>query len=322
MATMKTLNGYGFNATELNGKTSDNYLKKTDTASDSEKLGGKAPKYYLQPRNLLDNSDFTNPVNQRGKTSYAEVGYTIDRWRNDYADNLSITSGGIHLTKSSEISMFIQYLSDEAWNTLKGKAFTIAASTDDGSICVSTGTMPVGTDGVDSVQTNLGSSGYLFNLYKTDNGRPMARIFSLDQGAEVTLRWVALYEGTYTRDTLPPYVPKGYAAELAECQRYYLQFGDDCTSNGYVGSDGKSLWLSIPTPVTMRALPNLIKSNALEARSLAGRAEIHNYTVIYRNAFANNVLMGISQDEHEFPASTPISVFFALGGSPGLDANF
>ena len=41
MATMKTLNGYGFNATELNGKTSDNYLQKTDTASDSAKLGGK-----------------------------------------------------------------------------------------------------------------------------------------------------------------------------------------------------------------------------------------------------------------------------------------
>ena len=26
-------------------------------------FGGKEPKYYIQPRNLLDNSDFTNPVN-------------------------------------------------------------------------------------------------------------------------------------------------------------------------------------------------------------------------------------------------------------------
>ena len=34
-------------------------------------------------RNLLDNSDFTNPVNQRGQASYtmsANGGYTIDRW--------------------------------------------------------------------------------------------------------------------------------------------------------------------------------------------------------------------------------------------------
>lgn len=33
--------------------------------------------------------------------------------------------------------------------------------------------------------------------------------------------WAALYEGSYTADTLPKYVPKGYAAELAECQRYF-----------------------------------------------------------------------------------------------------
>lgn len=42
MATMKTLNGYGFNATEFDGKTSDSYLQKTGTAADSAKLGGKS----------------------------------------------------------------------------------------------------------------------------------------------------------------------------------------------------------------------------------------------------------------------------------------
>ena len=35
------------------------------------------------------------------------------------------------------------------------------------------------------------------------------------------IKCVALYEGSYTADTLPPYVPKGYAAELAQCKRYY-----------------------------------------------------------------------------------------------------
>jgi hypothetical protein len=32
-------------------------------ADNSLMLGGKEPKYYIQPRNLLDNSDFRNPVN-------------------------------------------------------------------------------------------------------------------------------------------------------------------------------------------------------------------------------------------------------------------
>lgn len=37
-------------------------------------------------RNLLDNSDFRNPVNQRGATSYAvKKEYTIDRWYDDTA---------------------------------------------------------------------------------------------------------------------------------------------------------------------------------------------------------------------------------------------
>ena len=46
MATMKTLNGYGFNATELNGIAASGYLQKTDTAADSSKLGGQLPAFY------------------------------------------------------------------------------------------------------------------------------------------------------------------------------------------------------------------------------------------------------------------------------------
>lgn len=56
MATMKTLNGYGFNATELNGKTSDNYLLITDTASDSAKLGGKSASEYALKTNTAPDS--------------------------------------------------------------------------------------------------------------------------------------------------------------------------------------------------------------------------------------------------------------------------
>ena len=35
------------------------------------------------------------------------------------------------------------------------------------------------------------------------------------------IQWAALYTTEYTADTLPPYVPKGYVVELAECQRYF-----------------------------------------------------------------------------------------------------
>lgn len=36
------------------------------------------------------------------------------------------------------------------------------------------------------------------------------------------IKWAALYEGAYTEANRPGYQPKGYAAELAECRRYYL----------------------------------------------------------------------------------------------------
>lgn len=41
--------------------------------------------------------------------------------------------------------------------------------------------------------------------------------------ATVTLEWAALYEGSYSVETLPPYMPRPYATDLAECQRYLYQ---------------------------------------------------------------------------------------------------
>ena len=203
MATMKTLNGYGFNATELNGKTASDYLQKTDTATNSAKLGGKAPEYYIQPRNLLDNSDFRNPVNQRGQTSYEIVGgfYNIDRWVNwletsDITSHIIVQDGYITVETGGKLQ---QKLASYKQNTI----YTAAAKRTDGTVLIVSGMfsnveigedifIKTGSDGIPNV--GLRSGDYL---------------------------WAALYEGSYTAETLPPYVPKGYAAELAECKRYY-----------------------------------------------------------------------------------------------------
>ena len=70
------------------------------------------------------------------------------------------------------------------------------------------------------------------------------------------MRWAALYEGEYTADTLPPYVPKGYAEELAECQRYY--FPVLIGANTYMlctRANGDTFKVYIPAP-TMRGSPS------------------------------------------------------------------
>lgn len=193
MATMKTLNGYGFNATELNGK---------------------APEYYIQPRNLLDNSDFRNPVNQRGLTTYNyQWQYTIDRWivasaSTDGVPSLDITDSGITITNTTGNTYFIQRLPKSL--ITPGNKYTFVYQKSDGTIVVITTTS----------FEEVGSESYQV-------------VYIIPSGT--TIVWAALYEGSYTADTLPPYVPKGYAAELAECMRYYELVGVHKYSMGRIG---------------------------------------------------------------------------------------
>ena len=171
-------------------------------SANSAKLGGKAPEYYLQPRNLLDNSDFKNPVNQRGQTDYTSNGYTIDRWE-VYSGAVGVSSLG-YITTSGQMYQKIAIPTD--------KVYTFAIENDAG-IALVTG---IPENGVSSA--TLGNAliklatidGYTEVVIEPSEGHNLAGAY-----------WAALYEGSYTADTLPPYVPKGYAEELAECQRYY-----------------------------------------------------------------------------------------------------
>ena len=103
----------------------DDKLDKTGTAVNSSKLGGKAPEYYIQPRNLLDNSDFTNPINQRGQTSYSDINYTIDRWRIWEHGEVTVNNGYL----SHSVALY-QYMP----NLDKNKTYTLAFKAYDGTV--------------------------------------------------------------------------------------------------------------------------------------------------------------------------------------------
>ena len=145
--------------------------------------------------NLLDNSWFVNPVNQRGKTSYSASGYTIDRWYfyNPNGDGtVAINNGYISLAGGSGAVSF-------ACRFPKG--FLDANKKYTSMICDNLGninpTSLIFYDSFDSFEVSAGA------------------------GETKNIVWAALYEGSYDANTLPAYQPKGYAAELAECQRYY-----------------------------------------------------------------------------------------------------
>lgn len=190
-----------------------------DSAADSAKLGGKAPEYYIQPRNLLDNSDFTNPVNQRGQTSYNSVGYTIDRWTKESNAILTIADDCINIDNSANSTeeVVIQKVDSDTAAKLIGKTVTIAICTSDGTVYAKSGVVAY-----DVPVALIEHNGFTFQLqfFRNAMSYQVARLV-IWVGSNISVKWAALYEGTYTADTLPPYVPKGYAAELAECRLYY-----------------------------------------------------------------------------------------------------
>lgn len=241
-------------SSKLGGVASSDYALKTDTAPDSSKLGGKAPEYYVQPRNLLDNSDFRNLVNQRGITSETSVpaySYFIDRWVNQTSEARSFTlsTSGIGLPLVTTLLQKIEKI--EA-----GKIVTFAIKLSDGTIATLTGTVQYTSDGS---WTRFASISHFFgDMYmETMNGFVNVVVYNTEV---ITIAWAALYEGNYTAETLPPYVPKGYAAELAECQRYYLPVIDSW-SMGVVLTGTGYICLNIPTNIKMRISPTPIISN-------------------------------------------------------------
>ena len=192
------------------GLTKPDYTEKADIAV----INGNMDKIdtAVQQRdrvwNLLDNSDFRNPVNQRGNTTYAGNMYTIDRWRLWSADGaITLTSEGIKGNGAASSTLY-QFV--ETQKVRLNTVYTVAAGYSDGTIECGSGMF---TSSNDIGVWNATAQAYL----AYNSGKPFVRLWH----ATKTVRWVALYEGEYTAETLPAYVPKGYAAELMECQRYY-----------------------------------------------------------------------------------------------------
>lgn len=154
------------------------------------------------PYNLLDNSDFRNPVNQRGQGSYSGATYTIDRWRTwDSSAVVTLNSNGITISADA----LWQYLKETTPES--GKTYTAAVKLADGTISVASGVLQ---------STGYSFGNEHFSVGIDENNKSL--YFGLKGGSYV---WAALYIGEFTADTLPLYQSRGYAAELVECMRYY-----------------------------------------------------------------------------------------------------
>jgi hypothetical protein len=92
-------------------------------------------------------------------------------------------------------------------------------------------------------------------------------------GQQADIVWAALYEGAYTKENLPEYQYKGYAAELLECQRYFIRY-NGITLGGTVwgGAAPTGATFSLFTPVIMRLANPTVTVSATGSVRAAGNS--------------------------------------------------
>lgn len=205
--------------------------------------------------NLLDNSDFrlSQLVNQRGFAGGAPSDdnvYFIDRWKTQQNTTKNIE---IRLLETGLFITVPKGLAGIAQKIINPKTDVTFAAKINGEIAVVHA--KYGED--NSVKTD---DNVLLYVEWLENELQVIIRNTGEEANQYTVEWAALYEGEYTAKSLPEYQPKGYSAELVECQRYYYQ-----SWNATIAADGVVVSPAIYTnrlqgvqfPVTMRATPTI-----------------------------------------------------------------
>lgn len=183
-------------------------------------------KNYSNP-NLLINSDFRNPINQRGNTSYTSASgvwtrfFSIDRWYIKYGCSLTVNDGSITVKNTTSNTAYFGYAFENILPegnytfTIKVKSLSGNAVAPDGETRLVTGENKV------------------HKYISGDNSISLAVL----SGCIIELEYIKLEQGSLAT----PFTPRPYAEELMMCQRFYQKsvayeyFGNIMTmgSNAY-----------------------------------------------------------------------------------------
>ncbi len=204
--------------------------------------------------NLLDNSNFTNPVNQRDGTSYSastgNAAYAIDRWRIEGATYNVAThtlSGTSYTNRACRMAQFIE-MAQYGLNIGDDMTFSIMAN----------GTKHSATAKVldrdqysnfESVPSAYSCADFDVVLC-TGLSKPSILSFTICPKKALVLEWAKLEKGSVAT----PYVHKSYGAELSACQRYFYYL-DATKWYACYQITGWGLIIPIDLPVPMRAQP-------------------------------------------------------------------
>ena len=169
-------------------------------------------------KNLLHNWDFRNPVNQRGRSSYSGVGYSIDRWQlGNNTASLNVETD--YITVADPISghnFFIQQIENPA--LFAGKTITFSVDVvayKNVALRIYDGEVQIGNFNI----ANVGVNYLTVTLPESITSNLQVVIRSINANASISLKSAKLELGSIS--TLANDPPADYGEQLALCQRYY-----------------------------------------------------------------------------------------------------
>lgn len=200
--------------------------------------------------NLLDNSDFTNAVKQRGDTIFDRNGYCIDRWQifeSTYdTTTRTVTANDVAGTYGSQFRQIIDpnLLSEN--DTVSVSAYV------NNTIYKFTKTISPHTGSILDAPYDLETSWGGFKIILLAHRPEIFFVMFLKPSQKITVNWAKLERGT----SVTPYVPKGYGQELSECLRYYQKLNISYRGEAFNVGDGEKYFTTISF-YPMRTIPSV-----------------------------------------------------------------
>lgn len=238
----------------------------------------KADKTYVDAQvstrpgdNILINTDFRNPINQRGtpyNTDITGAGYGIDRWTKGVYPTTgtfqySVSTDGLKVSadENTAPSGFRQYI--ENTEAYRGKTLTLSAKIRKKALANLSFTIGDGnSDHTLWISLHNDESWtYINRQYEVadDATRLSVGVWSATLGSWFEIAWVKLEEGPIAT----PWTVPDPAAELARCQRYCFAVRDaHVYMSAQAGSNPNTFYGSFYFPVQMRIKPVIANPDA------------------------------------------------------------
>ena len=209
--------------------------------------------------NLLDNTNFFNPINQRNQTSYSNTDaapkYSIDRWQvlggtfdvstRTYTSNSTLGPYG---------NQFRQYI--PLGDISIGDTITVSSVVNNTKYVFTT-TVPQYGDTVTNAPFLLETTWGGFKIITREEQHAVLLTMVVNVSQSITIDWIKMEFGSF----VTPYVAKGYNEELTACLRYYQRLNMNFRGEAFNVGDGEKYFTTISF-YPMRVVPTITIASA------------------------------------------------------------